>query len=329
MGTSLAAYNGSIAAPSTFKITLSRNAQQKTTQAMRMDASSMASDESTSSDLFTTLSSPINTGSIQSNLENLDIMGSDGAGGAPSRDGNDYDVNVADTNNKVITNQGIGATYVEFVQTKLFDGEAFTKCTETDVVLSGLVQGTPYFTRVIAYNTLGYGLTATLSTAQKPMRVPQSPAAVTVTVSSGTSLRVMFSPPSDDGGDTIDKYKVEWDIYSNFSSVNSSKPLGQHEVLYLAGGAPFHYTITSLTIGMPYYLRVYAHNSQGYGLPQATSPPSEFPREVPSAPTNVQLAVTSSTKLTVQYATPSHIGGDQITKYKIEWDRASSFSSLL
>jgi len=74
---------------------------------------------------------------------------------------------------------------------------------------------------------------------------------------------------------------------------------------------------------------VYAHNSQGYGLPQATSPPSEFPREVPSAPTNVQLAVTSSTKLTVQYATPSHIGGDQITKYKIEWDRASSFSSLL
>ena len=44
------------------------------------------------------------------------------------------------------------------------------------------------------------------------MRVPQSPAAVTVTVSSGTSLRVMFSPPSDDGGDTIDKYKVEWDI---------------------------------------------------------------------------------------------------------------------
>merc|ERR1712093_842996 len=102
-----------------------------------------------------------------------------------------------------------------------------------------------------------------------------------------------------------------------------------HEVLYLAGGAPFHYTITSLQIGVPYYIRVYGHNSQGYGLPQATSPPSEFPREVPAAPTNVQLAVTSSTKLTVQYASPSHIGGDTITKYKIEWDRASSFSSLL
>ena len=64
--TSLDAYDGALADPSTFKITLSRNAQQKTTQAMRVDATPMASDESTSSDLFTTLSSPINTGSIQS-----------------------------------------------------------------------------------------------------------------------------------------------------------------------------------------------------------------------------------------------------------------------
>merc|ERR1711968_123476 len=349
--TSLHAYNGTISNPSTFKITLGRKGQHKTTQSMRVDANAMASDESTSSDLFTTLSSPVHTGSIQSNLENLALMGCDGAGGAPSKgvnvvragslstgyiwtitflgDGNDYDVNVRDVNNNIITNAGTGASYVEFVQTKLFDGEAFTGCTETEVVLPGLIQGTPYFTRVIAYNTLGYGLTATLSTAQKPMRVPQSPSGVTVTVSSGTSLRVMFSPPADDGGDTIDKYKVEWDLYSNFSSVNGTSPLGLHEVLYLAGGAPFHYTITSLQIGMPYYIRVYAHNSQGYGLPQVTSPPSEFPREVPSAPSNVQLAVTSGTKLTVQYASPSHIGGDTITKYKIEWDRASSFSSLL
>ena len=62
----------------------------------------------------------------------------------------------------------------------------------------------------------------------------------------------MFSPPADDGGDTIDKYKVEWDTYSNFSSINGTGPLGTHEVLYLAGGAPFHYTITSLQIGVPY-----------------------------------------------------------------------------
>ena len=349
--TALTAYDGSLANPSTFKITLGRNAQFKTTQSMRMDASAMAVDESTSSDVFTTEVSPVNTGSIQSNLENIDLMGSNGAGGAPSKgvnvvrtgtlstgytwtitflgDGNDYEVSVLDNNNKVITDAGTGASFVEFVQTKLFDGEAFTKCTETEVILPGLIQGTPYFTRVIAYNTLGYGLTATLSTAQKPMRVPQTPQGVTVTVNSGTSLRVMFSPPADDGGDTIDKYKVEWDTYSNFSSINGTGPLGTHEVLYLAGGAPFHYTITSLQIGVPYYIRVYGHNSQGYGLPQATSPPSEFPREVPSAPTNVQLAVTSSTKLTVQYASPSHIGGDTITKYKIEWDRASSFSSLL
>ena len=59
---------------------------------------------------------------------------------------------------KLLRTKALELPYVEFVQTKLFDGEAFTKCTETDVVLSGLVQGTPYFTRVIAYNTLAMAL---------------------------------------------------------------------------------------------------------------------------------------------------------------------------
>lgn len=279
-------------------------------------------------------------------------LGSDGAGGAALNgvnvvrtgslgsgsltwtvtflgDGNDYDLSVLDNHNFVKTANGDGPTHVEFIRTKLFDGEAFSPCTETEVTLPGLVQGTPYYTRVIAYNTLGYGLTAILPSAQKPMRVPQTPTGATVTVASGTSLRVMFSSPADDGGDTIDKYKIEWDFYSNFSSGNNSNPLGTHEVLYLGGGAPFSYTITAMQIGQPYYVRVSAHNSQGYSLTQATSPPSEFPREIPSAPTGVQLVITSGSKLTVRYGTPSHIGGDTVTKYKIEWDRASSFSSLL
>merc|ERR1712196_47456 len=362
-GDSFVPYDGSIHQPSTFRWTLTRAGKQYSTQKFRFDTKAMAVDEAANgdSDLYTTLASPINTGSVQSNLENLPALGSYGAGGAAVNgvnvvrsgsisgvnavgytwtitflgDGNDFDIDVLPINNLIKTAYGDAAnstygdeTYVEFVKTKLFDGQAYTSCTETDVILPGLVQGTPYYTRVIAYNTLGYGLPTTLTGALKPMRVPQSPSGVTVSVASGTSLRVVFSPPADDGGDTIDKYKVEWDLYSNFSSVNGSA-LGTHEVLYLAGGAPFHYTITSMIIGRPYYLRVSAHNSQGYGLPEATSPASEFPREIPSAPSNVQLRVTSGSKLTVQYGVPSHTGGDVVSKYKIEWDRASSFSSLL
>jgi hypothetical protein len=362
-GDSFVAYDGSIAQPSTFIWTLTRAGKQYSTQKFQFDTKAMSVDEAANgdSDVYTTLASPINTGSVQSNLENLASLGSNGAGGAALKgvnvvrsgsisganavgytwtitflgDGNDFDIDVLPANNLIKTTQGDAAsatygdeTYVEFVKTKLFDGQAYTSCTETDVILPGLVQGTPYYTRVIAYNTLGYGLPTTLTGALKPMRVPQSPSGVTVSVASGTSLRVVFSPPSDDGGDTIDKYNIEWDLFSNFSSVNGSA-LGSHEVLYLAGGAPFHYTITSMIIGQPYYLRVSAHNSQGYGLPEATSPASEYPREIPSAPSSVQLRITSGSKLTVQYALPSHTGGDVVSKYKIEWDRASSFSSLL
>merc|ERR1711871_1596084 len=224
-GDSFVPYDGTIHRPSTFRWTLTRGAKQYSTQKFRFDTKAMAVDEAANgdSDLYTTLASPINTGSVQSNLENLPALGSYGAGGAAVNgvnvvrsgsisgvnavgytwtitflgDGNDFDIDVLPINNLIKTAYGDAAnstygdeTYVEFVKTKLFDGQAYTSCTETDVILPGLVQGTPYYTRVIAYNTLGYGLTATLSTAQKPMRVPQSPAAVTVTVSSGTSLRV-------------------------------------------------------------------------------------------------------------------------------------------
>ena len=59
------------------------------------------------------------------------------------------------------------------------------------------------------------------------------------------------------------------------------------------------------------------------------SPSSEYPRQVPTTPTSVRLGVTSGTKLTVSFATPTNIGGDKVTKYLVEWDRSSSFASLL
>ena len=79
--------------------------------------------------------------------------------------------------------------------------------------------------------------------------------------------------PLDDGGDTITSYSVEWDTLSNFSSAPQS-----HDVLYLAAGSPFSYTITGLTMGTQYYVRIRAVNSQGSGPAQATTPAAEHPR---------------------------------------------------
>merc|ERR1711968_141830 len=123
-------YNGSDSTPSSFRLTLTRAASTHATGSMRVDASPMASDESTSIDLFTTLGSPINTGSVQSHLENIVALGSDGAGGASINgvnvvrtgslasgsmtwtitflgDGNDYDLSVQDNHNLVKTTNGV------------------------------------------------------------------------------------------------------------------------------------------------------------------------------------------------------------------------------
>merc|ERR1712000_204223 len=75
-------------------------------------------------------------------------------------------------------------------------------------------------------------------------------------------------------------------------------------VMYLGGGAPFTFTFAGLTMGTRYYARVSAYNSEGYGKPANSSPTSEVPRRAPSAPTGVQLYVTSNTELTVGFDLP-------------------------
>jgi len=208
--------------------------------------------------------------------------------------------------------------------TTTITGHKYINC-NTALEIPGLVQGTPYYVRAFAYNTLGYSLATHAASTQKPMKSPTGPTAVTMSVISGTSLRLIWSPPVDDGGDTITSYAVEWDTLSNFSSTGKQT----HTVLYLAGGAPFVYTITGLQMGQVYYARVKASNAEGFGAITASTPTSEHPRQLPTAPTNVQVAVTSGSKLTVSFASPASNGGDTVTKYKIEWDKSTSFSSLL
>ena len=231
-------------------------------------------------------------------------------------DGDDFGLAVTD-------DQLVDAAATVTVTTTI-TGHVYTNC-NTNIEIPGLVQGTPYYVRAFSYNTLGYSLATHAASTQKPMKAPTGPTAVTLSVVSGTALRIIWSPPVDDGGDTITSYVVEWDTLSNFSSTSKTS----HTVLYLAGGAPFVYTMTGLTMGQVYYVRVKAANAEGFGASTASTPTSEHPRQLPTAPTNVQVAVTSGSKLTVSFAAPASNGGDTITKYKIEWDKSTSFSSLL
>ena len=134
----------------------------------------------------------------------------------------------------VASNNLIDSEIVSVSITETITGHTYTNC-KTNIEIPGWVQGTPYFVRAYAYNALGYGLATHASGGSlKPLKIPGAPTAVTLSVVSGTALRLVWSPPTDDGGDTITSYQVEWDTLSNFSSANAAA----HTVLYLSGVLP-------------------------------------------------------------------------------------------
>ena len=208
--------------------------------------------------------------------------------------------------------------------TQLKEGEVYDACTGSQVVPStgGLVTGTEYFARVVAINAQGYGETQAALSSQAPIVSPGKPTSVALSVVSSDSLQIVFNAPTDDGGDDITAYLVEWSTSSTFTEVDSSL------VTYLDGGAPFYKTISGLTAGVSYYVRVSAYNSQGYGTSAASTPTNYNPMEEPGAPTNVALGVTSDSMITVSFDEPTDNGGDDIISYYVEWDTSSTFNSL-
>uniref|UniRef100_K3WLI2 Fibronectin type-III domain-containing protein n=1 Tax=Globisporangium ultimum (strain ATCC 200006 / CBS 805.95 / DAOM BR144) TaxID=431595 RepID=K3WLI2_GLOUD len=208
--------------------------------------------------------------------------------------------------------------------TKITAGINNPPCTGAQVIPSvgALNKGQLYYVRVFAYNKVGFSLPALAPNPQKPMVVPGPPTGVTLQVLSVSDLKVLFSPPDDDGGDTVTAYQVEWATDNAFTNAQSGV------VSLLAGGAPYYRVISSLVKGKFYFVRVKAKNSQGYGQYQISSPASLNPYTTPSAPTQVLLGVTSSTMLTVQWNVPDDDGGDAVTAYVVQWDISASFDSL-
>jgi hypothetical protein len=207
--------------------------------------------------------------------------------------------------------------------TPLVDGETYTACSGTLQVPStgGLTKGTAYYSRVYAINSVGYSVAQSSSTALAPTVVPGAPTGVTLEVTSSSELRVLFSAPSNNGGAAVEKYLIEYDTTSAFSSPQTV------ELTFLSGGAPFFKKLEGLTQGTYYFVRVSAYNANGYGVTQVTTPSSLNPHQTPSAPSSVSLQTTSDSMLTVGWAAPSDNGGDAISGYIVEWDTSVGFNS--
>jgi hypothetical protein len=337
-----------------FALTLTRNGLVHTTEAIAWDAVDQASREvggaavaggSTvmcqDSDWVVDCAAGRiqQSGSVQSKLEALDVIGSvdvsrsaqNADGGYAwtitfNDDGNDFVFEASSTQGTLTTStatQGIVSSVL--VQ----EGATFISCTGTRAMPTngGLTKGQLYYVRVFAYNSIGYSDPQISPNPQKPMVIPGAPTGVTLEVVSKYQLKVVFSPPDDDGGDTVTKYLIEWDSDIDFSTDPQSA-----EVTELSGGAPYFYTIGTLdnplTTGTYYFIRVKAGNSQGYGPTVRSSPNSLNPSETPSAPTSVLLGSTSPSMVTITWDLPTSNGGDPIVGYRVMWDKSPTFNSL-
>jgi len=199
-------------------------------------------------------------------------------------------------------------------------------------VIPGLIQGTPYYVRVYAYNQEGFSpavpaLNPRGQAFQAPMRVPARPTSVALSVKSGSELRVTWSPPTDSGGDVVSSYVVEWGTVLD-GTTGALTGGGSATVTYIPDAGPYTKVISGLTMGTRYYVRVKACNSQGCGDGQQSTPTREHPRQLPKSPASVRLEPTSDTMLTVAFAPPTSDGGDAITSYRVDWDTDADFEGL-
>ena len=131
------------------------------------------------------------------------------------------------------------------------------------------------------------------------------------------ALQVSWKAPSDDGGQPITGYRLQW--RSGDNQLSESDPS-----VTVAGGV-LNRRIGSLDNGTQYYVRVRAINDVGEG-PWSTPPASATPAAAPGAPREMTIEP-GNQKLTVTWQPPADDGGSPVTGYLVQWkDTGEAFS---
>jgi PA14 domain./Fibronectin type III domain./Filamin/ABP280 repeat. len=217
-----------------------------------------------------------------------------------------------------------GSEAVDYKKYKLVPSPNSTEGKRYQKILTGLIPGQKYCVYVCASNKLGLG------TPQKsnpgclsPLRQkPDFPAKILIAVHSSKSLKVEIFDPESNGGETVLQYKVEWDVSDFFNSTNGS-PLG-HEHIHISKDTPTckpcTYIISSLITGQPYHVRVYAYNLFGYShKPKYSDPHVLAPKTQAKPPASLAIYPTSQKSVRAVFPRSNDNGGQNITKYRVEW----------
>ena len=136
--------------------------------------------------------------------------------------------------------------------------------------------------------------------------VPSAPTLV-VAVSGNAQLAVTWTAPASTGGSPITDYLVKYSSNGGSTWTNFVHPVSTVPSV----------TITGLTNGTAYVIKVVAKNAVGISLPSANSAPAT-PATVPGSPTSV-VAVSGNKQLALTWAAPASNGGSNITDYLVKY----------
>ena len=141
--------------------------------------------------------------------------------------------------------------------------------------------------------------------------VPNRPTSV-VAFSGNASLFVIWDAPASTGGSPITDYVVKY----------SSNSGAKFTTFVRSASTVLSVTITGLTNGTPYVIKVIAKNVVGSGLASANSQPVT-PATVPGSPTGVVAVRGIANSLAVTWTAPASTGGSPITDYVVKYSSNS------
>ena len=176
--------------------------------------------------------------------------------------------------------------------------------------------GQSYRYRVYATNQKGTGPASNTVTVATKAVVPYPPRNLTARALDRT-VNLSWSAPSNDGGASIEGYRVEYDRFGSWALLVAN-----------TGTATTSYRHTDVQPGSRLSYRVFAINSAGRSEASNIAF-AEVKPAVPKAPKGVAAITISSSEISLAWNQPENTGGSPLTAYRIEFSDNSQFWQTL